>query len=125
MNDQCSPLFKKVFDSGGGSMRECACGKIHFDSSVNGWDWEDGELEKLILNSKAQPGIFVERDGTVSCMEVFGQEIVYGCDCNLAEQWEKNINTHAVKIAEYLNKRAKLMREQADKIEVNEVNEVK
>lgn len=45
MKAECSELFENVFDSHHGSCRiTCACGRVNFDISDNGWDWEDGEL---------------------------------------------------------------------------------
>jgi len=119
MRQQCSEIFEKVFDShGGGCLRICACGRTHFDSSDNGWGWEEGELEKLLAKAKKDPNLFVEHDGTVGCMEVDGKDIVYDCSCNLAERCEEFLIQNATHIAEYLNKRAKKLRETAAKLDV-------
>jgi hypothetical protein len=120
MNDQCSELFERVFDSNhGGCVIDCACGRVHFDGiPEGGWSWEPGELEELIRKAGEIPDKYVQHDGTVGSMNISGAEIVYGCSCDLARKFEANIIANAERIAEYLNKRAAAMREKADKIEV-------
>jgi hypothetical protein len=115
MKQQCSSIFEEVFDSHtGGCVRTCNCGKIHFDGSNNGWTWEDGEFETLQKRAKEYPNKYVERDGTISCMEIGGKEIVYGCDCETAEQFEKFLISHASKLADYLNKRSEMLKKMSE-----------
>lgn len=119
-NDQCSELFDKVFDSRyGGCVRTCECGITYFDS-YNEWNWEDSELEKLQQKAKDDPKHYVEQNCAIGTMGIGGIEIVYGCTCDLAKRYEDFILVHAEKIAEYLNKRAVMLREKADSIEVKE-----
>lgn len=45
-------------------------------------------------------------------------EVVFDCKCDLAHKFERSIIENDVRIAEYLNRRARLFREKADRIEV-------
>jgi hypothetical protein len=119
MSNQCSDLFARVFDShGGGCLRECACGRTHFDGGDNGWTWDDGELEQLREKAAKEPDRYIEQDGTVFCMNIGGAEIVYGCTCDNAERYERFIRAHARQLAEYLRERAKELREAADEMDM-------
>jgi len=117
---QCSNLFLKVFDSHtGGCVRECSCGRTHFDISDNGWTWGDGELERLKEKASIFPECYIEVDGTVSTMNVGGEEIVEGCKCKKAKEYESFIRDNAVQIKEYLQEWSKALREKADKIDIS------
>lgn len=119
-SNQCSELFSDVFDSKyGGCIRTCECGITHFDT-YNIYDWEEGELEELQQKAKDDPEHYVEIDCAVGTIEIGGIEIVYGCTCNLAKKYEDFILNYAEQLAKYLNKRATMLREKADKIEVKE-----
>ena len=115
---QCSELFSNVFDSNcGGCLRTCECGITHFDT-FHSYDWEEGELEELEKKAKADPKHYIEHDCSIGTIEIGGVEIVYGCICGLAEKYENFIISHDEQLAEYLNKRAVLLREAAESIEV-------
>lgn len=117
-DEQCSELFEKVFDSDcGGCVRMCMCGITHFDT-YNDNDWEEGELEDLMVKEANDPAIFMGHDRAIGTMEVDGKDIVYGCTCDSARRYENFITQHAGQIATYLNGRAALMREKANEIEV-------
>ena len=119
MDTQCSELFEDIFRSNnGGCLRICVCGRINFDSSDNGWDWDQGELEELEKNQKNNPDKYIEHDGSVGTMVVSGNEIVCGCICEHAKKSEDFILENAENIAEYLNKKAKRLKEKAERIEV-------
>lgn len=118
MNNQCSKLFDEVFDSScGGCLRTCECGITYFDT-YNIWDWEEGELEELKQKAEDDPEHYVGIDCSVGTLSIDGREIVYGCTCKLAQRYEEFILDHAEQIAEYLNKRAILLKEKAAAIEV-------
>lgn len=120
MKKQCSELFDKVFDShSGGCYRECACGRIHFDTSDNGWDWGVGELEEFIRKHKVNPEKYIDHDGTVCCITFGGVEVVYGCVCDIADKWERLIISEENRLAEYLRGKAKAKREEADRIDID------
>ena len=119
-NGQCSELFSDSFDSRcAGCIRTCECGITYFDE-YNVWDWEEGELEKLQQKAKDDPEHYIGHNYSIGTIEIDGIEIVYGCTCNLARKYEDFILEHAGQIAEYLNKRAVMLREKADSIEVKE-----
>ena len=115
-----SELFLKVFDGGtSGSVRDCVCGRTHFDNSdYNGWSWEEGELEKFQKLAVLHPNKYIPVDGAVGTMTIMDNEIVFGCPCNSALKFEEFINQHAKQIAEYLNAKAKELKKHALEIEV-------
>jgi len=118
MTRQCSDLFLDVFDSGcGGCIRTCECGIIHFDG-FNEWDWKEGELEALQEKAKKHPGRYVEKDCAIGTLSIDGIEIVYDCTCDLARKYEQFIISYGARLADYLNKRAELLRQNAEIIEV-------
>lgn len=115
---QCSGVFEKAFDSHcGGCVRTCSCGRTHFDS-VNFYDWDERELDQLLLKAKAEPDSFIAHDHSIGTMEIGGKEIVIDCPCDLAWKYEEFIIAHAVQLANYLRLRAIELRERADKIDV-------
>ena len=115
---QCTELFDNVFDSKcGGIVRTCECGITHFDV-YNIHDYEDGELEELQRNAQKDPEHYIAHDHSLGTMEIGGIEIVYDCSCDLAKKYENFIIGHDVQLAEYLNKRAAMLREKAKATEV-------
>jgi len=116
--EQCSDIFREAFNSHtGGICRDCVCGRVHFNSE-DASDFDEGELEELMEKAKAQPGKYIERDHTVSTMEINGIEIVNGCACDSAQKYEQLFIREAAQIAEYLNNRASALRAKADAIQV-------
>ena len=91
--------FEKAFNNHMGSCwATCVCGR-EFYNHPGGWDWEDGELEKLENDPKA-----TNLDWSVGFVEFEGCLYVVDCDC-----WEERaklvmgfIDSHAHQIAEYL-----------------------
>jgi len=116
---QCSEIFEKVFDTrGSGCVRKCACGITYFDGS----DWSafyEGELEELRRKAQETPDKFVEWNQSVGCMEIGGQSIVYGCNCDTAQKYEQFIVNYSEQLAKYLNMRAAALRRKAGMIGVN------
>ena len=116
---QCSELFSEIFSSGcGGCLRTCDCGITYFDG-YNNWDWEVNELENLRQKAKDDPRQYIEQDHSVSTMEIGGAQIVHGCSCGQAQRYETFILNHAVQLADYLNKRASMLKEKAKLIKVD------
>ncbi len=119
--EQCSKLFGDVFDShGGGQIRVCACGRTYFsvDESQN---WEEGELEDIQKKQKVDPDSYIHWDSTVWTLNVGGKEIVWGCCCDTAHKYEQFLINEGPRIAKYLNRRAKALREHADLITATEI----
>jgi hypothetical protein len=58
-----------------GCRELCPCGKEYYNPG-GGWDWEDGELEKL----EADPNAFVV-DYSIGRIEFNGQQYADACDC--------------------------------------------
>lgn len=111
--------FETIFHSGSsGCVRTCPCGTTYFDSDDTTIDWEEGELEDLCKKAKKYPGMFIEKDFSIQTFTVFGKEYVCGCLCGLADRYEDFINQHGRQIAEYLNKKAESLKNEAREIEI-------
>ena len=112
--------FEDAFSSHeGGSIRECACGRLYFNSD-GGWDWEDGELERLQKLAIKDPEGYADLPYTVTGVEVNGQFFVDGCKCGHPARYERFLADNAGGIADYLNRRAKRISELARDIAENE-----
>jgi hypothetical protein len=117
--EQCTDMFDRVFGSGGGGCRgECFCGREYFNPD-GGWDWGEGELENLRALAEENPAKYFEVDYTVGTMYIDGKTIIYGCSCDIARRYEQFIINHDEQIAQYLNERAAMLHEKADKITVS------
>lgn len=104
-------IFERAFDSGvGGCVRTCECSQIFFDNT-NGYDWEPGELDRLLANPKARPV-----DYPVETLNFEGKEVVTDCDCwhKRAKELMAFIDWHADQIAEFLTLRKKEKQRIAD-----------
>ena len=111
--------FIRAFDSGIGTCRAiCECGIVHFDEVQQHYDWEEGELEELQEFAKYNPEAYVAHDHSIGFIEIDNKQVVIDCSCNTVDKYEDFILNHVVQIAEYLNRRAKYMRQTADLIEV-------
>jgi hypothetical protein len=120
MPTNMSSEFMEVFDSGGsGCHRECACGRVHFDTQ-DGYDceWYDTEVPELRVLAHSHPDKYFERDYSVGCIVINNKEIVFDCVCEEAQKYENFIKWDAENIAKYLNMTAKMMEEEAESIKV-------
>lgn len=91
--------FECAFDMHtGGCRHTCACGKTYYNSD-GGWDWDEGELEKLKADENA-----IDLDHAVGLIYLEGCEFVMDCDCwhKRAEHVMAFIDAHAQQIADYL-----------------------
>lgn len=110
--------FRSSFNDGMGSCYAvCACGREHYDSSDNHWDWEDGELENLIERDKTDPNV-IGQDGSIGGVELMGCRIIDNCECDLAEKYENFLLRHAEQIADYLRSMAKEMKEKSESLTI-------
>ena len=92
--------FKKAFDPGGCSCQgTCNCGRIFYNDDENGWDREDGELERLRADKNA-----TAVDYAVSMVIFEGREYAMNCNCwrARAKRIIEFIDSHAESIAKYL-----------------------
>lgn len=113
MEEQCSDIFAEAFSSHcGGYMRECACGRVYYNTN-GGWDVTEEELDEVEERCTKEPEKYFDLDCTVTTMEIGGESIVYGCCCNKARRYERFLINHAEQIVDYLRKRAALLREKA------------
>lgn len=75
LSQQDADLFRDAFRSNHGGCRgTCQCG-AEFYNPEGGWDWEEGELEKL-EKSNAQA-----LEWTVGFIDMEGKEFVADCSC--------------------------------------------
>ena len=114
---QCSDLFLDAFRSNSsGFLRECKCGRIHFDG-YNPYD-EEIEDERKELRDLAfkEPFKYFEHDYIISAIIVNGEEIVPECQCGFALTSEMFLINNDSSIAEYLNGRSKELHKQADSL---------
>lgn len=119
MSDRCSEFFENLFDSHLGScVKTCCCGRVYFNPDCGMGGWEEGELEELYTKAKEDPDKYREVDCPVGCMTINGQDVVHNCPCGTAVRYEKFLVRHARQVATYLNKRAELLRQEADAITV-------
>ena len=110
--------FEQAFsDHVAGCRRTCACGRECFDVE-NDYDWEEGELEGLKKLADERPRQAVALPYGCETMTINGREYVIGCPCNQARNYEDFIIAHARQLADYLNRRAKMLRAQAGQMEV-------
>lgn len=104
--------FERAFSSGSaGCRRTCNCGKEYFDNHNGGYDWEDGELEKLLASKNS-----IALDYAPGDIDFEGRYYVDACTCwhERAEHIMRFIDAHAHKIAEYLTLEKKRKQAQAD-----------
>lgn len=103
--------FERAFQDGmAGCVRTCACGRQFYDAS-RGYDWEDGEFERLEKNKNATP-----LDYSVGTITLEGNEYVLGCDCwhKIANRFINLIDGYSHQIAEYLTLEKKRKQSDAD-----------
>ena len=116
--EETSPEFEEAFRDGyGGCRRTCDCGRELFDIA-NSYDWEEGELENLTKLATEKPEEYVALEYSCSTLTVNGRTFVLGCPCNGARPYEDWINRHDRQLAAYLNKRSKLLEEEAKALKV-------
>jgi len=119
-NGGCSPVpcsaklerFACAFSThSGGCRNQCECGRVFYNPDSS-WSWDEGELEALELDPNAIPV-----DYAVSTIGFEGKICVWDCDCwhARAEKIMGWIDSHANKIAAYLNGEAEHKKQIADK----------
>lgn len=84
------------------------CKRTHFMGEHYSGDYEDGELEDLQIKAQKYPGQYIEHNGydSISWGMINGKQIVWGCPCNSARQFEQWIWSHRYIISKYLRTRA-------------------
>lgn len=109
--ERASDVFMRAVCHGGALCSICCehCGRVHFVGDGHG-DYEDGELEDLRANALKNPGKYIEHNDydSIDWGYINGKQIVYGCPCNSARQYERWIWSHRYVISKYL----KLMAEE-------------
>jgi len=91
--------FADAFVVQSGCRHMCKCGRIFYEPH-GGWDWTDGEIEALSVDSKA-----TSIDHPVGLFHFEGADYVWDCTC-----WHKRmervvawVDAHSTEIAKYLN----------------------
>lgn len=103
--DDLLNMYKSFNGSTGGCRNKCHCGKEYYNED-GGWDWEDGEIEKL----EKSDAINVEY--SIGVVQFEGKEYVDVCDCwhDRARHIKGFLDTHTWGIAEYFKlKKADLL----------------
>jgi len=83
------------------------CNRVHFVGNGYG-DYEEGELECLRASAAKEPSKYIEHNDydSIDWGYINGKQIVWGCPCNSARQYEQWIWSHRYAIAKYLKLRA-------------------
>lgn len=105
--------FERAFDLHMGTCRmTCACGKEYWDAANGGYDWEDGEVERLENDPNA-----VALNYSVGAVCFEGNDYVVDCPCwhKRAKQIMRFIDGHSSAIAEYLTNEKKRKQAIADR----------
>jgi len=116
--EEASDLFWSVFTEGGGCRSTCDCGREHV-ALEEGWDWEEGEYEKLEDWHCRDPDKVIMHDySSTYTTTLFGKFLVADCKCGQAKKFEDMIwawRHHTIpKMIEYIHERAKKMRAEAE-----------
>ncbi|MFH1309499.1 MAG: hypothetical protein ABIH85_02325 [Candidatus Omnitrophota bacterium] len=91
--------FKRAFSPPVGSCSaQCACGRFFYNPD-GGWDFEEGELERLEADPEA-----TALEYSVGYIEFEGTIYVLDCDCWIERSKKiiQFIDSHASSIVEYL-----------------------
>ena len=108
-DEAASDVFMRAVCHGGAlcSILCEFCGRTHFVGEGHG-DYRDGELEDLRVSAQKNPGKYIEHNDydTIDWGYINGKQIVYGCPCNSARQYERWIWSHRYIIAKYLRLQA-------------------
>lgn len=108
--------FERAFSGhSSGCRRTCECGIVYFDG-VQSYDWEDGELEKLMKASNSLEGKARFLDYAPSDIVFEGRTYVDACECwhERAAKIMNFIDGHAHAIAAYLTLEKKRKQQIAD-----------
>jgi hypothetical protein len=104
LSEPASEMFHRAFSDSSSLAIDCEfCGRTFFKS---GGDYDDGELEKLQANAKANPDKYVETDDYTSWYYLSGKQCVAECPCNAARHYENFIWRYRRQISTYLKLRA-------------------
>ncbi len=119
-----SEEFKRAFDEHvSGCVRDCSCGRVFFDNGNSGYSWEEGELEGLEEKALKNPDKYQARDYGIGCYRYCGRLVVWDCVCEYstgAANFELLLQDQGAQIADYLNARAKRLREVADSVTIKD-----
>ena len=100
-----SEEFEEAFgDCTAGVVRECKCGRIHFNDVESRMYDSDAELAELRAGAQKDPDRYIPHDGCVSTINVLGSEFVPGCVCGSLDSAEKRIWAHRYAILDYLQR---------------------
>jgi hypothetical protein len=91
------------------------CKRTHFMGELSHGDYEEGELEDLRVKARKKPDKYIEHNDydSISWGYINGKQIVWGCPCNSARQYEQWIWSHRYVISKYLRLRAQELETEA------------
>lgn len=108
LSQRASEEFEDAIVHAGSGEISCEfCNRVHFVSNREGFDWDEGEHERLLANSKKYPEKYIPHDeDSVGWGYLDGKQYVAGCPCNSAARYERFILKHRNVIIDYLKSRA-------------------
>jgi hypothetical protein len=117
---EASETFWRAFCHSGSCYQTCICKRVHFArSSAAGWDWGEGELEKLNANALKKPDLYFpdDQNDSISWMDLGRGPVVWGCPCHGAAPYENFIWQFKDEILTYLSLRAEQGKNEQGKLE--------
>lgn len=115
-----SDMFLYSLSRSGGCVRTCDHGITFFDGGNSGhWDFEPGELEKLLRKQELNPGEYVSVDGGPESADCNGTVFVLDCDkcMNDLARYEYFVWSHRWQIKDFMLAKARHYRELAKEAE--------
>ncbi len=108
MSDKTEPsddfleAFRECCDTGTCHITCEMCKRTHF-SSMGGYDWEPGELEKLLANAEKEPDKYFDHGSDTVWFDVIdGKQVVLYCPCNGLRRIEQFIIANRELITTFL-----------------------
>ena len=91
------------------------CGRTHFNGEAS--SFEEGEFEDLIEKYKKDPDRYVFHSDTDSVRwgNIGEEQVVYGCQCNKAREYEDLFWNNRSLISAYFTMRAEKQRQEAER----------
>lgn len=101
-----SSVFLAKLVTGGGISATCDfCGRFHFCTDVQSYDYEDGELARLQTLAEKEPDKYIQHEYSIESSILIEKRCgVIDCPCNWADRYEAWILSHSDFILEYLAK---------------------
>ncbi len=108
---QLESFIEAFRDRVASSRATCHCGRMFYNPD-NGWDWEEGELERL-----ADDASVTALNWAVSYISFEGRTFIVDCDCwhERAKRLMAFISGHDEKIADFLTAERRRRQDEANR----------